>query len=440
MSTNSKSAGFMDNLTNKLSGWLTPVAEKLYEFKFISALSQAFQLLMPVVIVGSFATLFAFVDLFGWQGFLASHPALQPALMAIQTVTLSMFAFYVMLVLPYLYATQLGVKEALATIPLTLATYFVLSPVDLYTAVPIEWLGHKGLISALLVSFFVVRVIKFTNDKNIKFKMPAGVPKFVVDAFSVLIPAVFLTVVAALVKYLFSLTSIGTFHNLIYVLLQTPFQRVGLSLMGNIVTETAASLAMFLGLHAMTIVGIAQPIRAAANLQNLEAWQAGLPLPNIVTGSYFTGLALIGAGGSALACTLSVLAWSKSERYKSIGKLALIPGIFGIGEPILFGLPVMLNPMFFIPWIGVTIFNQIYAYVAVATGLVGRFTGVEVSWTVPVILNPILTNSTPIRAAIAQALLIVIDLFLWYPFIKAADRAEMVDEKATSKKKEMAAA
>jgi len=224
------------------------------------------------------------------------------------------------------------------------------------------------------------------------------------------------------------LTSMGTFHNLIYVILQTPFKKVGLSLVGALVTEVTATLAMFVGLHPGTIVGIVDPLRTAADLENLAAWQAGLPLPNIITGGYYAGLALIGAGGSALACTLAVLLFSKSERYKSIGKIALIPGIFGIGEPILFGLPVMLNPMFFIPWIGVTIINQLYAYSAIALGLVGRFTGVSVSWTVPIILNPILTNSTPIRAAIAQAILVVIDLIIWYPFIKAADKKALLAE------------
>lgn len=427
MSTDTKT-GAMERFTDKLSDVLTPIAEKLQSMKFIGALSQSMQILLPITIVGSFACLLAFVDIFGWQTFLAAHPAIQVALMGIQSVTLSMFAFYVLLVLPYMYATLLGMQEALATVPLTVATFLILTPTELYTSVPIEWLGHKGLISALLISFLVVRVVKFCVDKNIRVKMPAGVPKFVVDAFSVLIPAAFLAVVAALVKYLFSLTSMGTFHNLIYVILQTPFKKVGLSLVGALVTEVTATLAMFVGLHPGTIVGIVDPLRTAADLENLAAWQAGLPLPNIITGGYYAGLALIGAGGSALACTLAVLLFSKSERYKSIGKIALIPGIFGIGEPILFGLPVMLNPMFFIPWIGVTIINQLYAYSAIALGLVGRFTGVSVSWTVPIILNPILTNSTPIRAAIAQAILVVIDLIIWYPFIKAADKKALLAE------------
>ena len=432
MNTSTKIGG-MEKFTDKLSEVLTPIAEKLQTMTFISALSQTMQVLVPITIIGSFACMFAFVDIGGWQMFLANHSVIQNALMNIQSVTLSIFAFYVLLLLPFMYATNLGMKEAAATIPLAIATFFVVTPTELYTSIPMEWLGHKGLLSAMLISYFVVRVVKFCIEKNIRFKMPAGVPKFVVDGFSVLIPGLFLVTLASIVKYLFSLTSIGTFHNLIYVILQTPFKKVGLSLVGAIITEVSGTLAMFLGLHASTIIGIVDPLRTAADLENLAAWQAGLPLPNIITGAYYAGLALIGAGGSALACTLSVLLFSKSERYKSIGKIALIPGIFGIGEPILFGLPVMLNPMFFIPWIGVTIVNQLYAYTVIATGLVGRFTGVSVSWTMPIILNPLLTNSTPVRAAIAQIILAGIDLLIWYPFIKAVDKIELRDEKQVVK-------
>lgn len=428
MTTNVKEGG-MERFVDRLSDVLTPIAEKLQSMMFINALSQTMQLLVPITILGSFACLFANIDILGWQEYLAAHATLQVALYDIQSVTLSMFAFYVLLVLPYMYATNLGMSEALATIPLTVATYLIVTPTETFTSIPIEWLGHKGLVSAMLISFFVVKVVKYCIDKNVRFKLPAGVPKFVVDAFSVLIPAGFLAIVAAIVKYLFGLTSIGTLHNLIYVVLQTPFKKVGLSMIGSIISETGASLAMFLGLHASTVVGVVQPLGAAADLENLAAWQAGLPLPNIVTSSYLTGLALIGAGGSALACTLSVVLFAKSDRYKSIGKIALVPGIFGIGEPILFGLPVMLNPMFFVPWIGVTVFNQIYSYLVIATGLVGRFTGVSISWTVPAIISPLLTNSTPVRAAIAQVIEIVIDLLIWYPFIKAADRIELADQK-----------
>lgn len=430
MSTKTESKkGGMEHFTEKVADVMTPIAAKLQSMAFISALSQAMQVLMPVIIIGSFACLIAFIDVFGWQAFLADHPSIQFICMTIQSLTLSLFAFYVLLALPYLYANALGLKEALATVPLAIATFLLLTPTELYTSVPTEWLGHKGLLSAMVVSFIVVRVVKFCIDKNIRIKMPAGVPKFVVDAFSVLIPAAFLIIVSAVTGNLLSKTSIGTFHNLIYTVLQIPFKKVGLSMIGSALTETAATLAMFCGLHPSTVVGIVDPLRNAANLENLEAWQAGIELPNIINGAFFTGLVSIGAGGSCLACTLSVLLFTKSKQYKNIGKVAIVPGIFGIGEPILFGLPIMLNPIFFIPFIGVTLFNNIFGYLIIAAGFIGKFTGVTVSWTTPPIVSPLLTSSTPVKAAIAQLVIIAIDLCIWYPFMKAADKIALEEEK-----------
>jgi len=421
------------NFTDKIADFIMPVAEKMQSFDFIGALSQTMQILLPIIIIGSFACLFAFLDIGGWQPFLKAHPSIQFLCMRVQSLTLSLFALYVLIVLPYMYAAKLNMKEALGTVPLALAAFFVLTPTELYTSIPAEWLGHKGLISALLISFIVVRFTKFCIDKKIRIKMPAGVPKFVEDGFAVLIPAAIILFVFSIISYLFSLTKLGTFHQLIYSILQVPIQHVGLSMIGQALTETFVSLLMFCGIHANTIIGIVDPIRMAASMENLAAWQAGLPLPNIVN-SGFTSLSMIGAGGNCLIVTLAVLIFAKSKRYKNIGKIAIVPGIFGIGEPILFGLPIMLNPMFFIPFVLVNFFNQIFVYIIIAIGMVGRFTGVITSWTVPPILNVILTNSTPVRAVIAQIVVIIIDIAIWYPFIRAADKLAVKEEMLIAQK------
>ena len=415
------------NFTEKIADAIMPVAEKMQSFDFVGALSQTMQVILPIIIIGSFACLFAFVDIGPWQAFLGKYPAVQFVCMKIQSLTLSLFALYVLILLPYMYATRLNMKEAVATIPIAIASFLLLTPTELYTSVPAEWLGHKGLISAILISYISVRVTKLCIDKNIRIKMPAGVPKFVEDGFAVLVPGTILIVLCAIIGQVFAGTSLGTFHQLIYVILQVPFSKVGLSMLGQALTETAVALVMFCGIHANTVAGLVQPLRLAANLENLAAWQAGLPLPNIVTET-FTNLSMIGAGGNCLIATLSVLFFSRSNRYKSIGKIALVPGIFGIGEPILFGLPIMLNPLFFIPFIVVNFFNQIFVYLIIAVGLVGRPTGVVTSWTIPPFINVMLSNSTPVRAVIAQLVVIIIDLAIWYPFVRAADKLAVKEE------------
>lgn len=415
------------NYIDKLADFLTPIAAKLQEFHLITALTETMQGLMPVTIVGSFACLVAFLDLGGWQAFLAANPAISLVCMSIQSLTLSIFAFYVLLILPYLYASKLNMKQAVAIGPMTIAAYLLLTPHELYTSIPSEWLGHKGLISVILITFVVVRLTKFFLDKKIYIRMPAGVPKFVEDGFAILVPAAVIFVSFAIVQYVFAGTSFGSIHNVIYAVLQVPFQAVGLSLIGQTVIEASASLLMFLGLHAMTIVGIVDPLRLAASVENLAAWQAGTALPNIVTSS-FTNLSLIGAGGSCLSATLAFLLFSKSKRYQGISRMALVPGIFGVGEPILFGLPIMLNPVAFIPFITITVFNQIYSYLVIAFGLVGRFTGVQISWTVPPFLNVILSNSTPFAACIALAIELAVNLAIWYPFVKILDKQALTEE------------
>lgn len=417
----------MDQIIEKLSDILTPVAAKMQDMHLVSALSNAMQINLPVVIVGSFACLLAFLDVGGWQTFLAANPNIQMLCMTMQSLTLSLFAFYILITLPYIYANRLGMKQAAAMIPLTVATYFLLTPHDLYTAVRSEWLGHKGIVSVILVTWLVVNFTKFILDKKLYIKMPAGVPKFVEDGFAVLVPAVCLFIPAVIIESVFEGTSFGTIHAVIYNILQIPFQAVGLSLIGQTLTETAATLCMFLGLHANTVIGIVEPLRMSAAAENLAAWQAGLPLKNIACYG-FTNLSLIGAGGSCLSATLAFLLFSKSKRYQGVARIAVVPGIFGIGEPILFGLPIMLNPTAFIPFMVVVIFNQIFAYTAIATGLVGKFTGAIVHWTVPPIMNMILGSSTPVRAIICQVIIIAINLAIWYPFVKLMDKEALAEE------------
>lgn len=416
-----------NNFIDKIADVLTPIAAKMQEMHLISALAETMQAVMPITIIGSFACLAAFLDIGGYQAFLASNPAIQMIAMSIQSLTLSCFALYVLLLLPYLYANKLGMKQSLSMIPLTVAAFLLITPHELYTNIPTAWLGNTGLVSAIIMSFVVVRVTKFFLDKRICLRMPAGVPKFVEEGFAILVPAAVIWVTCAIVQYVMAGTSFGSIHMVIYTILQQPFQTIGLSLIGQTVTETAATLCMFLGLHANTVIGVVEPLRYAAAAENLAAWQAGLELPNI-TCYGFTNLSLIGAGGSCLSATLALLIFSKSKRYQSLARIAVLPGLFGVGEPILFGLPIMLNPTAFIPFIGVVIFNQIYAYTVIAIGLVGKFTGATIHWTCPPFLNMILSSSTPVQACIALAIELVINLLIWYPFIKMMDKEALAEE------------
>ena len=166
-----------------------------------------------------------------------------------------------------------------------------------------------------------------------------------------------------------------------------------------------------------------------AELENLAATQAGLELPNIVTSTFFNSANPGGYGQLLIPAIIAVL-FCKSKEIKAIGKSAIVPAIFTIGEPILFGMPIMFNPFLLVPMLITTSFNIIYWYVLIATGIIGRFAGYVIPWTCPPILMQLLGSSTPVRAAIAAAILIVIDVLVWLPFMKAEDKHKLLAEQS----------
>lgn len=417
----------MEKLMEKISGFVEPLAEWVHKMKFLNALAEAMQVLLPITVIGSFACLFAFIDLGPWQAFLAANPMILTAFMNAQSWTLSSIAFYVVLVLPYLYAKRLEMKEPLSCVPLAIAAFLLLTPTQLYTAIPADWLGHKGMFTAFLVVYLVVRFVKLCEDHNITIKMPAGVPHYIEATFAVLIPAFIIVVGCSLAGQALTATSFGSIHQLIYTFIQTPLSNLGTGFFGLLITELMMTLAMFCGIHGSSVVPFMDALAIAACEQNAAAIAAGLPIPNIYSYGLLNTIQM-GGIGATLGLAILLLVLAKSKRYRQLIKVAFVPQIFNIGEPLLFGLPIMLNPLLFIPYIGGVIVNTCVAYGAVAFGLIARFTGVNPSWTVPGILQGILTNSVPWQGALLQVVIILIDMAIWYPFVKIIDRQACKEE------------
>lgn len=169
----------MEKLMEKISGFVEPLAEWVHKMKFLNALAEAMQVLLPITVIGSFACLFAFIDLGPWQAFLAANPMILTAFMNAQSWTLSSIAFYVVLVLPYLYAKRLEMKEPLSCVPLAIAAFLLLTPTQLYTAIPADWLGHKGMFTAFLVVYLVVRFVKYVRITILQLRCQRVIPHYI---------------------------------------------------------------------------------------------------------------------------------------------------------------------------------------------------------------------------------------------------------------------
>ena len=158
---------------------------------------------------------------------------------------------------------------------------------------------------------------------------------------------------------------------------------------------------------------------------NLQAYQAKEALPNIVTSSWFMHI-VIGGVGCVLPLIVLLAFFAKSKRLKSVGKIALIPNIFNISEPVLFGAPILFNPILMIPYIATSVLNVFIGYMAIAVNLVPRMTGVEVVWSMPVVLSGFLSQGW--QFALLQVILFFIDLLIYYPFVKTYDRMLLQEE------------
>lgn len=418
----------MGTFAEKIEKALTPFGEKLQGLTFLQAISESLQATLPILIVGSFATLISSLDVGPWQSIVTAIPGLVPICQKVSTFTSGGFTLLMLIALAYIYCRRIELKESISCSALTVAVFLILSEVvdgNIASAA----LGMRGMILALAVGVLVPKCVKILLDKDVKIHMPDSVPKFVEEGFAILIPAVIICGVAGIVNYCFTLLGYTSFQTFFYSVIQLPIQGIGLSFGGFMFIMCLVALVMWPGLHASTMSAFIQPLALAASAVNLEAWNAGEPIPNIIEYSFMQCGKFGGGACLLLPCIIGLL-FCRSKQIKSVAKLGFVPAIFCIGEPVLFGFPMMLNPMMIIPMILSTVSTYAIFYAGIASGLVGRFNGVVLPWTTPPVLNVMLSSSTPLRAVLMQVAAMAVGLAIYYPFVKAYDNQLVAGEAA----------
>lgn len=412
-------------LTEIIQKKLTPIAEKISDNIYLRSLSEAMQSAMPIIMIGSFACLFAFIKIDIWQSFLAKAPALKSLFMTIQSLTLSIISLYIV----FLLAARLSAKidlDPITTGAVSLATFLLITPHEIYKAIPIQWLGYSGMFSAIILGFVVPLFIRFCFDKKLVIRMPEGVPKIVENALALFVPCGLIFAIGAASQVLLPKTSFGSLHNIIYTVIQTPIKNIGLTLPGVLFVKILMALFMFCGIHGNTVGAFLTPLETSADAENLAAFTHSLPLPNVITGAMKI-LCFPGGIGATLGLAILLLFAVKSSRLKTMGKLAIIPSFFSINEPLLFGIPILLNPVLLIPFILNPFINILIGYGSVILGIIPRFPGIYPDWTTPIIINGFLAQGW--QTALLQVFLLFINILVWYPFIKIVDKEYMDEEK-----------
>lgn len=229
-----------------------------------------------------------------------------------------------------------------------------------------------------------------------------------------------------IIRFIFIYTPWGNAVDFVYECLQAPLQGIGASLPAIVLVVALTQIFWWFGIHGTIVVNsVVEPIYNALALQNFQAYSSGKALPNVLT-STFKGV-FVDCGlilGIALACIIFI---AKSRRLKTTMQLLVAPAAFNISEPLTFGLPIVLNPSIFIPWILAPVVMTIISYLSIASGLVPKTNGATIVWSTPVFISGILATGS-IRGGILQIVNVIVGVCIWYPFLKLLDKQYLKEE------------
>ena len=301
------------------------------------------------------------------------------------------------------------------------------------------WLGGQGMIAAIIIGMITGWIYSWFIKKKITIKLPDQVPPAVAGSFVALIPAAVLTCLWLAVYAGFDKLAGTTMTEWIYHTIQTPLQGLSDSFGGILVMTILVPFFWFFGVHGSTLVGgIVGPILGANALQNAEIFKKygyvdAAHGGHIVIQGLFDQFSTVTGAGMTLGLVVFMTFFAKSQQMKGIGKLALIPGIFNINEPVLFGVPLVLNPVLALPFFLMPPLSAGSTYLLIKAGILPYLNGVQVPWTTPPVISGLLIGGW--KVAVWQAIILIISFFIYLPFSRKYDTVLYMQEQEAIKAK-----
>jgi PTS system cellobiose-specific IIC component len=427
----------------KFSDRLIEMVMKFVNLKGVIALKDGIMYTLPLSLVGSVFLLLAQIPSEPFNNWVTSifGQGWTDPLFQVYGATFSIMAIAACLGIAYVYARNEG-HEPLTCAIMALVAFLIINPSSLTTSkgetvsgiINKNWTGGQGMVTAIVVGLIVGAIYSWFLTKKITIKMPDGVPQGVANQFSALIPAAVIITGAMLVYIFFKVGLKTTFIEWIFKTLQTPLQGMSDSLGGIIVATLLVSVLWFFGVHGAAIVGgVMQGLWTANELANqaiLDGGQA-LTLANgahIMTNQFWAGYVAVTGSGLTIGLVLAMIIAGKSGQSKALGKLALVPAVFNINEPITFGFPIVMNPFMLVPFIAVPTVSAIGTYFMFKIGFLHPFSAVEVPWTTPPIISGLILQGW--QGALWQIVIMTWSCVCYFPFFKKQDAINVENEKA----------
>lgn len=419
--------------SEKFQDTLLDLAEKVDSNQYLTATKNAFVTWMPFIVVGSFSYLFKILICDTSIGLARLIPAaadLLPGFMAVQFGTMSLMTLPITFLVAMNLAKHDKISQQGAGI-LALCSYIAIAPQTVTVAiegltgsgagVPSSALGAQGLFVGMFIAIlsekFFARLMKI--DK-IKIKMPPTVPGAVTQSFNMLIPILIVLYVLATGGLLFRIATGSYLNDWIYKVVQAPLEVLFQSPLGVMALIVISQLFWFLGIHGGLVISpIRDPLMASALAANIAAVEAGGVATQVVTRGFWTFFTVAGGAGMILSLCLAIFIASKREDYRTIAKLGFVPALCGVSEPMVFGVPLVLNPTFAIPFI----FNS-----CISTGI--AMFAIRIGFMSCNVVDPPFGLPQPIAALIGwgwqgvvvQLICIAVTTLVWIPFVMVSNK------------------
>ncbi len=427
---------FMDLLETKI----LPIADKIGSQQHLQAIRNGIIATLPLTIVGSFFVIFLNLPIDGYTQAIAPYKNIIDIPFRFTVGMMALFSsFSIAAFLGKNYKLDpitcgfLGLLGFLCTaITPVIVTQSVDGVISAGRYINLGQLNASNLFSAILCSLVSVEIYRFMKEKNITIKMPEGVPEGVANSFSALFPALAVIILFWGLRHWLNIDI-----NAILVMILMPLKvfLVGNSLLGGLITVFLICIFWVFGIHGPAILGpIIRPMWDSAIADNMDAFAAGTPaseLPYIFTEQFLQWFVWIGGSGLTLPLVCLFL-FSKSTQLKQLGRLSIVPGIFNINEPVIFGAPIVLNPILAIPFIIVPLVTTTLSYFCVVSGIVPLMMA-RLPFTLPAPLAAIISTDWSLMAGVLVCVNFMIGLIIYYPFFKSFEKTTLAMEEGKTK-------
>ncbi|KMY30384.1 PTS lactose transporter subunit IIC [Lysinibacillus xylanilyticus] len=408
-----------------------PVAARVGNQRHLVAIRDGFITIMPLTIVGSLAVLVNNLPIKFYQNALDAiwkHETWTQWGGNVWGATFGIISLLLAFTIAYNLAKSYD-KDGLSAGVISLSTYLTFGTFGEGGLTGLTT-GTGGIFIAIIVALLSTELFcKLTGNPKLLIKMPNGVPPAVSKSFAALLPAIITIGLFALVRTIISAgfdipDIVGSFYSAV----QEPFMGLTNSWIAALLLAFIPTFLWTLGVHGANIIEpFMQTINLPAIEANVKAISSGEIAPYIVNKPFFDAFINMGGSGTTIALIIAIFIFArKNKQYNTVGKLSAAPGLFNINEPLLFGLPIVLNPVLFVPFILTPMVNVTIAFFATKWGFVPAAT-VSPPWTTPPIINGFLATQSWQGAALS-IVLIVVAVCIYLPFISMANRMAKQNE------------